>query len=242
MLDVYADHANVESFKQDGEDFFKFALELGRVKPTHIILDVGSGIGRKTLPLTRYLAPGGRYEGLDVNKVGTDWCTTRITKRFPNFQFQHIDLYSKHYNPGGKCKPSEYRFPFDDQTFDLVILESVFTHMLPDDVDHYLAEIARVMKPGGRSMITYFLLDEVSLPRIDAGRGDLLFRHQYGPCRIESAEVPETVIAYPTSLVLALYAKHGLEITVPIQCGSWSGRSDASHYQDRIVAEKSAVR
>ena len=32
--------------------------------------------------------------------------------------------------------------------------------MLPDDVAHYLEEIGRVMKPGGRTMITWFLLND----------------------------------------------------------------------------------
>ena len=41
---------------------------------------------------------------------------------------------------------------------DVAFLTSVFTHMLPEDVEHYLDELARVLKPGGRTLITWFLL------------------------------------------------------------------------------------
>ena len=50
-----------------------------------------------------------------------------------------------------ETKASEYTFPYEDGEFDVVVLTSVFTHMLPDDVAHYLDEIARVLKPGGRA-------------------------------------------------------------------------------------------
>ena len=53
-------------------------------------------------------------------------------------------------------------FPCADNSFDLVFLTSVFTHMFAGDVENYLSEISRVLKPGGKCLITWFLLDEVS--------------------------------------------------------------------------------
>jgi ubiquinone/menaquinone biosynthesis C-methylase UbiE len=37
------------------------------LRPDEKILDVGCGIGRKTLPLTQYLTKGREYEGIDIN-------------------------------------------------------------------------------------------------------------------------------------------------------------------------------
>ena len=45
-------------------------------------------------------------------------------------------IYNKKYNPAGKCKWSEYGFSFETQSFDSVFLTSVFTHMLPQDMDN----------------------------------------------------------------------------------------------------------
>ena len=132
-----------EVFKQNSEEFFRLYVDLCGLKPDEQILDVGCGIGRKTIRLTQYLGDGGAYEGIDIVKSGIDWCSERISRRYPRFRFQQIDVYNGYYNPGGRHKAAEYRFPYPDGSFDLVVLGSVFTHMLTDDTAHYLSEMAR---------------------------------------------------------------------------------------------------
>ena len=39
--------------------------------------------------------------------------------------------------------------PFDDHSFDLVIADYVLEHVTPEDVDDFVAEVVRVLKPGG---------------------------------------------------------------------------------------------
>jgi len=46
---------------------------------------------------------------------------------------------------GGTVAASEFVFPFADASFDFVSLASVFTHMLPVDLEHYAGQIARVL-------------------------------------------------------------------------------------------------
>ena len=58
------------------------------------------------------------------------------TRKYPNYTFTLADIYNKEYNPAGRLKASEYRFPFDDETFDLVVLGSVFHPHAPG---HYIA-------------------------------------------------------------------------------------------------------
>ena len=41
--------------------------------------------------------------------------------------------------------------------------------MVSEDIDNYIAEIARVMKLGGVCLATYFILDAVSRDNIAAG-------------------------------------------------------------------------
>src|ERR1019366_6571436 len=100
--------ASLEEFKHNGEEFLKIYRELCGLQPDEKMLDVGCGIGRKTVPLTQYLNKGAVYEGIDITKKGIDWCGQKITPRFPNFHFQLIDVYNKYYNPHGKYKASEY--------------------------------------------------------------------------------------------------------------------------------------
>jgi ubiquinone/menaquinone biosynthesis C-methylase UbiE len=109
------------------------------------VLDIGSGIGRVAIPLTEYLSEEGRYEGFDVVEKGVQWCQTHITRQFPNFQFQYIPLNNDLYRSDGQ-DATQFSFPYPDDQFDLIVVNSVFTHMLPEEVDNYLGEIRRVLE------------------------------------------------------------------------------------------------
>lgn len=226
-----------EVFKANGEEFLKIYKDICGLRPDEKMLDVGCGIGRKTLPLTQYLNERAVYEGIDITKAGIDWCRDKITARFPNFHFQQIDVYNKHYNPRGKYQPSEYKFPFADESFSFVMLGSVFTHMLPDDVENYLSEIQRVLMKGGRCLISYFLLNEESLRLIEAGDSTLDLKYVFDKYRTTSREVPEDAIAFDESWVRDLYRKLGLKI-MRLDYGSWCARENYLSYQDLILAVK----
>jgi SAM-dependent methyltransferase len=231
---------DLRSFVSNGAEFLKIFKELTHLSPDDQILDVGSGIGRKTLPLTKFLNAEGRYEGIEIVRDGVEWCKKHITKRYPNFHFQQIDVYNTLYNPTGKHLASAYRFPFDDETFDLVILGSVFTHMLPDDMAHYMSEIRRVMKMDGRCLISYFLLNDDSLKAIGANQSSLSFNHERGIYRIVKPDMPEFAIAYDEMHVRNLYLLNNMKIVGMINFGSWCGRRSCLSYQDLILANKNS--
>ncbi len=228
--------ASLEEFKANGEEFLHIYKDACGLQPDERMLDVGSGIGRKTIPLTRYLNARALYEGIDVNMTGVEWCRRNITSRFPNFHFQHIDVRNELYNPTGTCSPSEYRFPFDDASFNFVVLGSVFTHMLPGDIEHYLSEVYRVLA-GGRCLISYFLLNEESKRRIRSGASALTFIEPLDGYATTSPNLPERAIALEENIVLSLYRQLGLEV-VRLDYGAWCGRTQALSYQDLILGVK----
>ena len=223
-------------FNRVGEEYFRYFVELGGLKPDERVLDVGCGIGRMAVPLTRYLSDRGSYEGIDVFPKGIAWCQENITPRYPNFRFRVADIKNKEYNPGGRFAASEYEFPYEDASFDFVLLTSVFTHLLPDEVENYLSEIRRVLAPGGRCFASFFLLNEDSLDSIRSGKSTIDFRHDFGRYRTKDRETPEAAIAYPEDYVRSLYAERGLGIVEPIRYGAWPGRRDFLSYQDVVVA------
>lgn len=225
-------------FKENGEEFFRHYVELCGLKPDEDILDIGCGIGRKTLPLIDYLSERGSYTGLDIVKSGVDWCTAKYTSRYPNFRFQLSDVYNHLYHPEGKHKASDYQFPFADNQFDFAVLNSVFTHMMPGDMENYLGEVSRVLRPGGRCLISFFLLNPESLGLVETKQSTLDFRYEYGPVRTVSQETLELATAYEESYVTDLYRKHGLEIRPPVLYGSWCGRQNFFSYQDQVLAFK----
>ncbi len=227
-----------KDFKENGDEFFRHYVELCGLQPNEDMLDLGCGIGRKTLPLTRYLSERGSYVGMDIVKSGVDWCTEKYSTKYPNFKFELIDVYNDLYNPEGKFSAAEYRFPLPDNQFDLVVLNSVFTHMLPEEVENYLSEIARVLRTGGRCLISFFVLNEESLSLIENRQSTIDLRYPFGPALAVSQEKPELAIGYDETYVTELYARCGLEIRQPIAYGSWCGRANYYSYQDQIVAFK----
>jgi SAM-dependent methyltransferase len=227
-----------KEFKQNGAEFLRHYIELCELRPDERMLDVGSGIGRKTLPLVNYLNERGSYDGLELVKSGVDWCAKKYSSKYPNFRFHLIDVYNELYNPEGKYQAAEYRFPFDAEQFDFVVLNSVFTHMIAKEVENYLSEIARVLKTGGRCLISFFLLNDESLKLIEEGRSTIDLRHRIGPARALSREKPELAIGFEEDYVREVYQQFGLGIRTPINYGSWCGRRDFLSYQDLILATK----
>lgn len=125
------------------------------------LLDVGSGPGRLAIGITQRVGEIEKYRGVDVSEESVRWGQKHITPEHPNFQFIHIDVENRRYNPGGSGKDSGFGFPFADEEFDLITLYSVFTHMLTDGVRSYLKDFRRILKPEGRIYLTAFLEDDV---------------------------------------------------------------------------------
>jgi SAM-dependent methyltransferase len=228
---------DLKDFNKVGEEFLQHFVKLGGLQPHERVLDVGCGTGRMALPLTRYLAKGS-YEGIDIDGPSIKWCQKNYTSRYPSFHFHFADIYNKMYNPTGRCRASEYEFPFESSSFDFVFLTSVFTHMLPQDLDNYFSEVVRVLKPGGRCLITYFLLNPESLGLIDAGASRFAFEHDLPGCRVEDKDVPENAVAYEEGTIRSLYQKHNLNLSEPIRFGRWCGRESGLSWQDMTVARK----
>lgn len=123
------------------------------------VLDVGCGAGRLAIVLMRTL-PRLIYDGFDINHKAITWCRASIQREHPNFRFKWIgDVRNKDYNPHGTIDPAAFRFPYPDASFDFAILNSVFTHMVENDVRHYLEELHRVCAPRAMVYATFFMDD-----------------------------------------------------------------------------------
>jgi SAM-dependent methyltransferase len=227
-----------QQFKESGEGFAQVNLiTRAQLLPNGRVLDIGSGNGQKARVLAYHLDRAGSYEGLDVVRKGVEWCQQRYAK-FPNFRFQVADLYSSHYNPEGRYRDADYRLPFPDADFDLVFLCSVFTHMLPDGVSNYISEIGRVLRPGGRCVSTFFLLNHDSLSRVQAGDSSLDFTPELGLARVVDPKNPSKAVAFSEDWVREKFAGAGLRV-VETAYGTWCGGKDIlGAYQDTLLSLK----
>jgi len=227
----------INEFLSTGQEFFDLFLSLIKPNPSVKILDIGSGIGRKTLPLTRYLNKEGSYDGIEIVKKGVYWCRRHVSRRFPNFRFRHIDVYNGFYNPSGKIKPRCFTFPYPDNYFDVVIVTSVFTHMLPADVINYHKEIGRVLKKAGKSYLTYFLINSGSKKRLNDNKNTMPFMKTNKGYWTTVFDTPEIAIAYEEDDIKGFYKVARLNV-MSVHYGSWSGRENAISHQDIIISSK----
>jgi ubiquinone/menaquinone biosynthesis C-methylase UbiE len=239
-LEALTSYASKRNFMRAGRRFRAAAIDCG-LKPGHRVLDLGCGPGRLAVALSGYLDDRGSYVGLDVSRDAIDICDRWIGAKLPRFEFVWADVFNARYNKAAGPRATEYRFPFEDGSFDFVFSNSLFTHLLPADARHYVCEIGRVLKRGGRTLNTIFLLNAESLSLIE-GEGS---RHKAPHvveevARVKDPERPEAWIALDETYIRDAHRRAGLHIE-EIRYGAWPGR-DATGVgfgkKDGIVAVK----
>jgi SAM-dependent methyltransferase len=219
----------LNAFERTAGEYVAYLATLGGLAPDSHVLDVGCGSGALALMLGERLGPRGRYIGFDVDRPVINWTSAHLADE--RFSFVHHDYWNATYNPSGE---RFRRLPADDEWADVVILKSVFTHLLPDDVAHYLREIRRVLRPSGTALITAFVFDQVD--EVVRRR----FPFEAADYRYARESSPESAVAYPRSWLLPAVAAAGLEST--LLRGFWrpqDGRPIA--YQDIIVARSTGI-
>jgi SAM-dependent methyltransferase len=232
-------------FRRNGAEAFAFYKNEVGLGPEARMLDIGCGIGRKTLPLTKYLAGNSLYVGMDIDDREIKWCSRNITPSYPNFVFITLDIFNKFYNPFGRVMPDQLVLPFPDSSFDVVTLWSVFTHMFPKDVFHYLREAHRVLKPGGKFVASYYLINDHAKREVSAGKA-LWPANHYLPdqgCWTINPNIPEDMIGLEEGWLRSAYTEVGFAIDEPIRLGGWANRPVPAQYahvnsQDIVIARK----
>jgi len=186
-----------------GESFIDKLVSSG-LRPDSTVLDIGSGQGRMARPLVAHLTQG-RYEGFDIDAHAVTWAQAAYAD-ITRFQFQWLDVFNSRYNPDGQR--GDVRFPYADNIFDAVIVASVFTHMRETRIANYIAEMARVMEPGGMALVTAFLRESNAPPRDRLGFVHRIDDHSWTTL----PEMPEAAIALRESWFREQLSANGLVI------------------------------
>lgn len=205
-----------QRFVREGRYLVQLLREHAGVDASSEVMEIGCGCGRMALPLADVLESS-HYLGMDIDGKALRACMKDPRLQASNFRFQLVDVFNGVYNPTGTQPAETYRFPLEDRSFDVIFLMSVFTHMLPDAVAHYVAEIARLLKPGGRCMFSAFLMDY-------GHEGvALAFNSELGQCRVVDSSVPEKAVGYTLTTLDRYFAEAGMSRREDPLLGQWRG-------------------
>lgn len=223
-------------FVAQGEKQKHYLKKYINLKSSDKVLDIGCGIGRTALALTKTLDKNGSYEGFDAVKKGIDWCNKNLKSKFPNFNFKYVPLRNSLYNKS-ETDPSTYQFPYAENSFDKAFLFSVFTHMKIEDIQNYLNEIHRVLVPGGQCLATFFTYSEGDqLEQLEGFK----FPVKKDGYRLLDEKVVEANIAIEMDTLKKMIAESGLQFEEKI-AGYWSDFSKDKtdiDFQDIIILKK----
>ena len=125
-------------------------------KEDNVFLDIGCGTGLLGISSLPFIGKNGKYIGIDVSDNDIDYCLKHYPKE--KFEFIHFDINNPRYAP--KQKEKKIKWPIDNESVDFAMALSVWTHLNEADALFYFREINRILKPGGKAIITFFLLDE----------------------------------------------------------------------------------
>jgi len=135
-------------------------------------------------------------------------------------------------------EPSSFGFPCADSSFDVVVATSLFTHLLAEAAARYMTEVARVLRPGGRCLTTFFLLCDESRAPGEQGLGGYRFPARVGDAWVADGAQSEAAVAYGEEPLRAFCARVGLNVVEPVLWGAWCGRERFAGYQDTVILER----
>ncbi len=117
---------------------------IGRIPEGETVLDVGSGAGMDLLIAARRTGPAGRAIGVDMTAAMRE----RAARGAAASGLHNVEVHA------GEAT----RLPVETRSIDVVISNGVL-NLVPDK-ERAVAEIARVLKPGGRVQIADIVIGE----------------------------------------------------------------------------------
>jgi SAM-dependent methyltransferase len=125
------------------------------------VFDFGCGCGRQARQLMQMQRPPPEYVGVEPSRKLVQWCQANL--RRPGFQFHHHDVYNSYYAPeNSRVKMRPLEFKRDHYT--IVNAHSVFTHLVFDQANFYLRQLALLTAPDGVIRTSWFFFNRAMIP------------------------------------------------------------------------------
>ncbi len=229
-----------EHFKRVMVHFFSEITNRCYVEPSSKVLDIGCGVGRLAFPFAMYLTEG-EYYGCDIWEEGIEFCNSNIASKYPNTRFFVVKMENLYYlgEEVDYYKPNSLEIPIEDNYIDCVFAISVFTHLVRRDIEIYLKEIYRILKPDRIFFVTGFIIDRFFFQyRKSTGKHKEVTEKELGCYYAYKGQ--DFFAGYTFTRWLSMFEDAGFEI-VSYEPGKWAEKPGSRLYQDTFIAVKKNI-
>lgn len=217
-----------------------------RANSAQTIVDLGSGTGILAIAAEPLVCAGGRYVGLDVNPVDIAFCKQHYPS--PPFEFHHMPAHNAAY---AAAQSGQKHWPVVDNCADLVTALSVWSHLNEADALFYMHDAYRVLRPGGKAIITGFILDETYEASLESRTDEMGTYHSSAKSMwifdrpaynsnnwfsTRWAEIPEKAIAFNKVGLERMMRESGLKV-LALHPGCWK-ENPGIFFQDILILQK----
>lgn len=228
----------------NGLRLMNFVKDHGHLNLEGTVVDVGCGYGRNAYALLD-MGFEGRYLGFDILSDHIRWLSDNFQSNSTGalFEFEHLDVINDRYNPRGRFEATEALLPEMGEPADLIIAFSVFTHMYPVEVMHYLRELSFQMNGDSILCASFFLMNADW--EVWERRGGSTFPMPYSlddSCSYSDPEDPLYAIAFRDDWLDSTFAEAGLARVGKTHLGSWCGRGRTRPcFQDTVFLRRASA-
>ncbi len=187
-----------QEYLQSAVDQLEHLAKFGAFSKETSFLDFGCGQGRIVNGIQFKDLSLKQYWGIDTHELSINWCNKWLTKYKKPFSFKHLAAYNARYNKNAKTLAT---LPFEPEQFNMVFLNSVFSHMVTKDIEFYLDEFSRVMQSGGVLYVTGFV--EENVPEMEENPEDYISENHGALFRVR----------YLKSFYLNMFTERGFTIS-----------------------------
>lgn len=251
MIQALGSASDANTSHAGGRKTVKYMLALTRLQPSSKVLEMGCGYGRNARWLSGFLQPeqGGSYSGFDVSVPAIEWSSKafagnphvsmKVAEAHNEFYHDHVWQRKQHKHVK---EASSYVFPYEQASFDVVTSPGLFPHLKRADMENYVKEAYRTLKPGGTALFWYYLMDASGQEALASAMRPQLITFAHPETKVVPLddrrttygvpEQPEGVALFNATYVYALLKNVGFA-HVSTHRGSWRESGQPTDPEER---------
>ncbi len=215
--------------KQQSTDLLNLCKEYGHLNMQQSVLDFGCGTGRVLAGLQKTCR---HAVGVDVCKRYLEYC------RQYQLITHNVDVHHEEFNPNGIVDPDTEYLPFKENSFDRVTCIAVMNHQDIVGATRIIKESLRVVKRGGRIIMTAFLLNPQSRAQLQHDNCSMSFREKTPEWWVTNYTRPYLNCALDETIIRRTIVENKGQIVEPILYGQWRNMNHAPTGHDLLVIRK----